>query len=253
MHSSSFHFLPPLFLFLAILFGLVVAILQIGILGYAYERMGISRVAAYAILFFSLMGSYVNIPVAEIKPRAEIGTQEVVDRWGFHYVVPVVQEWPGTMLAVNVGGAVIPTLLSIYLVVKNRILVPASIGIVVVGAVVHMLAEPVQGVGIAVPVFIPPILSAVVAMVLSRDYAGPLAYVSGCMGTLLGADLLNLSALESLGASIASIGGAGTFDGVFLTGILAVLLAGTPRTARPAAPSAATPPSPAQSAWDTTH
>jgi uncharacterized membrane protein len=64
-------------------------------------------------------------------------------------------------------------------------------------------------------------------MILSRDYAAPLAYVAGCMGTLLGADLLNLDKLTNLGASVASIGGAGTFDGVFLTGILAVLLAGS--------------------------
>jgi uncharacterized membrane protein len=81
--------------------------------------------------------------------------------------------------------------------------------------------------GIAVPVFLPPIASAVVAVFLSRDYAAPLAYISGCLGTLIGADLLNLGLLGQLGASIASIGGAGTFDGVFLTGMLAVLLAGS--------------------------
>ena len=40
-----------------------------------------------------------------------------------------------------------------------------------------------------------------------------------------GADLLNLDKIQGLGAPIASIGGAGTFDGVFLTGILAALLA----------------------------
>ena len=53
------------------------------------------------------------------------------------------------------------------------------------------------------------------------------------MGTLIGADLLNLGKIHGLGAPIASIGGAGTFDGVFLSGILAVLLApvaGKPRT-----------------------
>ena len=90
------------------------------------------------------------------------------------------------------------------------------------------LAKPIPQMGISVPIFIPPIISALVAMLLSRDYAAPLAYVSGCMGTLMGADLLNLGELARLGASIASIGGAGTFDGVFLTGILAVLLAARP-------------------------
>ncbi len=57
----------------------------------------------------------------------------------------------------------------------------------------------------------------------------PLAYISGSLGTLIGADLLNLDKLQGLGAPIASIGGAGTFDGIFLTGIVAVLVASLSR------------------------
>jgi len=62
-------------------------------------------------------------------------------------------------------------------------------------------------------------------LLLSRRYAAPLAYIGGSMGTLIGADLLNLDKVQGLGAPVVSIGGAGTFDGIFLTGILAVLLA----------------------------
>jgi uncharacterized membrane protein len=99
-----------------------------------------------------------------------------------------------------------------------------------------MLATPVEGVGIAVPVFVPPIVTAIVAVLLARHHAAPLAYISGSLGTLIGADLLNLGAVQGLGAPVASIGGAGTFDGIFLTGILAVLLAGiaSPSQPRPA-------------------
>jgi uncharacterized membrane protein len=71
---------------------------------------------------------------------------------------------------------------------------------------------------------------------LSRDSAAVLAYVSGSLGTLIGADLLNLDKVPGLGAPVASIGGAGTFDAIFLTGILAVLIASLPgrrRTGRP--------------------
>lgn len=228
MQSSSFHSLPPFFLLLAILFAAVVLILKIGILGYAYERIGISRRVAYTILLLSLAGGYFNIPIAELHGRQEVVTQVVRDRWGVPYLVPVIKEWPGTILAINVGGAVIPTMMSIYLMVKNQIYGPSLVGIAVVAVVVNYLAEPIEHMGIAVPVFIPPIVSAVVAVIVSRDYRAPVAYVSGCMGTLIGADLMNLDVLERLGASIASIGGAGTFDGVFLTGILAVLLAGSP-------------------------
>jgi uncharacterized membrane protein len=232
MQSSSFHSLPPFFLLLAVAFAIVVAVLQIGIIGYAYERIGISRRMAYVILFFSLAGASVNIPIAELPGQQVVKTQVVRDRWGVAYLVPRIEQWPVTVLAVNVGGAVIPTLLSIYLLVKNQIYGPALVGVSVVAAVVYYLAEPIEGMGIAVPVFLPPIASAVVAVFLSRDYAAPLAYISGCLGTLIGADLLNLGLLGRLGASIASIGGAGTFDGVFLTGMLAVLLAASPAPPR---------------------
>jgi uncharacterized membrane protein len=82
-----------------------------------------------------------------------------------------------------------------------------------------------RGVGIAVPVFVPPVVAAGTALLLSRQSAPALAYVSGSLGTLIGADLLNLGRVQGLGAPVVSIGGAGTFDGIFLTGILAVLLA----------------------------
>jgi uncharacterized membrane protein len=241
MHSSSFHYLPPLFLLLAVLFVAVVAILQVGILGYAYEKIGISRRSAYLILLLSLFGSYVNIPVAELPGPQTVEFKLFRDQWGFGYWAPDIKQWPGTVLAVNLGGAVIPTILSIYLMVKNEIYPQALIGTAIVSAVVYNLAEPIQGMGIAVPIFIPPIVSAIVAMLLSREHAAPVAYVAGCLGTLIGADILNFGRLGHLGASIASIGGAGTFDGVFLTGILAVLLAVSPRPAS-TEPSAEPPP-----------
>ncbi len=237
MQSSGMHYLPPFFGILVLLFAVVIAILQVGLLGYAYEKMGISRLAAYAILFFSLVGASINIPVAEVVGDPVVTTQEVVDGWGMRYVVPVYKQWPRTIIAVNVGGALIPTALSIYFIFRNSIYGSAVLGVAAVTAVVHALAQPIPQMGISVPVFIPPVVSALVAMLLSREHAAPLAYASGCLGTLIGADLLNLDELGHLGASVASIGGAGTFDGVFLTGILAVLLAGSPKFSRHTTPS----------------
>lgn len=62
-------------------------------------------------------------------------------------------------------------------------------------------------------------------MLLSRRHAAALAYIGGCMGALVGADLLNLGAIRHMGTPLASTGGAGTFDGIFVVGILAVLIA----------------------------
>lgn len=79
--------------------------------------------------------------------------------------------------------------------------------------------------GIGVPIFVPPVVATFTTFVLARDAAPALAYCGGTLGTLIGADLLNLRRIRAMGAPVASIGGAGTFDGIFLTGILAVLLA----------------------------
>ncbi|MGD9723354.1 MAG: DUF1614 domain-containing protein [Pirellulales bacterium] len=229
MQSTNFHYLPPFFGILLLLFGLLIAVLQVGVMGYAYEKMGISRLAAYAILFASLIGASINIPVAEIQGQSVVTVERVDMGWGLSYDQPVIKQWPSTFIALNVGGALIPTLLSIYFIFRHQFYGSALLGIFAVSAVVYRLAEPVPHMGISVPIFIPPIVSAVVAVLLSREHAAPLAYVSGCLGTLIGADLLNLGELGRLGASVASIGGAGTFDGVFLTGLLAVLLAGNYR------------------------
>jgi uncharacterized membrane protein len=94
--------------------------------------------------------------------------------------------------------------------------------------VCYHLAEPVVGLGIALPMFVPAIATAIVALALSGQYAAILAYVGGSLGTLIGADLLNLGKIQDLGAPVASIGGAGTFDGIFVTGILAVFIASLP-------------------------
>jgi uncharacterized membrane protein len=227
MHPSPLHYFPltgPFLLILFLLFVVVIVLVQLGILEYAYAKIGIQPRYVFLLLLLSLLGSYVNIPVAEMKEK-EIISNKVVSDWGVQYVVPEVEEWPRTIIAVNVGGALIPTILSIYLLLKNGLYWQSLIGVAFVAAIVHQMAHPVAGVGIAMPPLIPPLLAAGVALVLSRKAAPALAYISGSMGTLIGADLLNLGIVQSLHAPVLSIGGAGTFDGVFLTGILAVLLA----------------------------
>jgi uncharacterized membrane protein len=101
----------------------------------------------------------------------------------------------------------------------------ALIGVVIVAALSKLLARPVPGLGIAMPAFLPPIIAALVGLMLAPDQAPMVAYIAGTFGVLIGADLLNLKDLTALRAPVVSIGGAGSFDGIFLTGIIAVLLA----------------------------
>jgi len=223
---------PGFFTLLVLLFGVLIILIQLRVLQYAYEKLGVGPGMALLLLFGSLVGSYFNIPIT-ILPGHSVRSGEVIDFYGMRYIVPLVTQWPGTVLAVNVGGAVIPTVMSAYLVLRYQLWLRAAIAVVVIAAVIHSSATPVEGVGIAVPVFVPVVVTAILAFLLSREYAAPLAYIGGSMGTLIGADLLNLDKVGGLGAPVASIGGAGTFDGIFLTGILAVLLAGIASPSRP--------------------
>jgi uncharacterized membrane protein len=216
---------PAFFAILVALFLVLVALIQVGILRYAYMRLGVSSGAALSLLLASLIGSYVNIPLIQLPEQHILSGREVWS-FGVPYSVPVVVDWPGTVIAINVGGALIPTLMSLYLLAKNQAWGLGLVATACVAAVCYWLAQPVPGVGIALPTFVPAITAAIAAWVLSRRYAAPLAYIGGSMGTLIGADLLNLGAIQGLGAPVASIGGAGTFDGIFLTAILAVLIAG---------------------------
>jgi uncharacterized membrane protein len=156
-------------------------------------------------MLLSLIGSRFNVPLHSIGLGA-----------GANH---------GTQVVLNVGGALIPILVSLYLLIRTGMVVRMAIGTVIVAALVHSLAYLVPGVGIAVPMIAPPLVAAGVALILAFRRAPPVAYVAGSMGTLIGADLLNLGKIERLGAPFVSIGGAGTFDGVFLTGIIAGLLA----------------------------
>lgn len=226
MRPSRPHFLPVTPLMFGLLFfllGFLLVLIEIDILRYAYAKIGMAPHYVFALLLLSLLGSFVNIPVATLATEEVLSGQEV-RHFGRRYVIPVVREWPRTVIAVNVGGAVIPTLLSGYLLVTQAIYGVGFLGIAIVAAVVYWRARPMPGVGIVVPMFLPPLTAAIVALLLAPSQAPPLAYVCGSLGTLIGGDLLNLGSIRGLRTPIASIGGSGTFDGIFLAGILAVLL-----------------------------
>lgn len=195
----------PIIVLFTLALGLIVALLELGLVAYAYERIGIDSRYLISLLALSLLGSGVNLPVA----RLDGGDGER----------------PAQVLAVNAGGAIIPAGLSLYLLLRGAAPPAALIGVAVVAAVVHRAARPLPGIGIAVPLVVPPVVAAATALLLAPAAAPAAAYVAGSLGTLIGADLTHLGTLRRLGGPVASIGGAGTFDGIFVTGILAVLLA----------------------------
>ncbi len=211
----------------ALFFGLVAALTilaTIGLMSRVSNALGLSPLTVTLILFASLIGSSINLPIARL-PGERVMSREVVEFMGMPFLAPVAVDWPGTVLAINVGGAVIPILLSLYLLIRYRLWGPGLLAVAIMAFIVHRMATPVPGLGIAVPTFAPPLIALAAAILLSRRFAAPLAYIGGSVGVLIGADLMNLGQLRAIGASVASIGGAGTFDGVFLTGVIAVVLA----------------------------
>lgn len=206
------------FVFLMIFF----IIVQINVIVLAFTRIGIPSQYIFLALFSTLFGSFINLPFKRIS-QEHVTTETRASYFGFRYVIPV-RKKKETLLAINLGGAVIPLLISLYLLFKTGLWMPAVIATAVITAVTFRLAKPIPGIGIALPAFIPPILAALVSLIIAFPNAPVIAYVSGTLGTLIGADLLNIHRIGNLGAPVASIGGAGTFDGIFLNGILAVLL-----------------------------
>ncbi len=223
---SPFHY-AFLFFYTTIFF--IFSIFYLMGIPFAFARLGIPPSVGFFLFWFALLGSFVNIPVSQLRNKVPMIRESYVDFWGLRYRVPSVK-YTHTVLAVNLGGAVVPVLLSLLIFIAVMIhgefilLLKSVIGITIVTLLAFLFAKPIKGIGIAMPAFIPPIVAALIAIFIAPEAPAIVAYVSGTLGTLIGADLLHLRDIENLGAPVASIGGAGTFDGIFLSGIIAVLL-----------------------------
>ncbi len=190
----------------------------------AFAKLGLSPFIGLVFFWLCLMGSLINIPVyrKELEYYEEPDDITTFFNRFFGIRIPAFHE---QIVSLNLGGAILPGLLSLYLISRVNIssVVPAT---VVTTIFSYYLSKPVKGVGIVIPAFIPPIIAAVAALIFSEKGNAPaVAYISGVMGTLIGADLLRLRQIKKFGVFFLSIGGAGVFDGIFIVGIISVLLA----------------------------
>src|SRR5271154_2084286 len=149
MQMSQMHYLPLTPGFFAILIGFFFIVLVLRSVRYAYESLGVSSGTAIFLLFATLIGSFFNIPIVDLSPEPVMSDQ-VIDFFGMRYAVPVATH--GTVIAINVGGAVIPTMMSFYLLITHDLWAKSSIATAIVALVIHWMADPVPGLGIAVPV-----------------------------------------------------------------------------------------------------
>ncbi|MGY6274188.1 DUF1614 domain-containing protein [Methylomonas sp. MgM2] len=204
---------------------LLVAMIQIHVFEIAFAKLGLTPEATIAIVVGTLFGSGINLPLFKLKTRQ---TGHLVMRPGGRPVWELYQPAREgyTVIAINVGGCLIPVSLCLYFIFL-QVVQPLHwmIALSAITALSYKLSRPIPGIGIGMPILIAPVVSVMLALLLDTEHAAHLAYISGVLGVLLGADVLRIRNVADLGVPVASIGGAGTFDGIFMTGIIAALLA----------------------------
>jgi len=206
----SFLFLLPILLLMGYL-----KVITLG-----FEKMGISSEMTTLLFLMILIGSYINIPIT----KRQLFYREKRIFFGL-FKKPILSV---NCVAINVGGAIIPILISLYFLFKaytqGVVLGPIFIAIVLMSLILKYISKVVPGKGIMVSTFAPPFWATFFALVFMPSFASSSAFIIGTLGTLIGADLLNLRKAQKLSPGFLSIGGAGVFDGIFLTGIVSALL-----------------------------
>ncbi len=238
----SFPSHPLMFiLYLFLLFPLFVSAPYV--FGYLSSLLGISRPTAFVLGPLIFLLSLVLSPFNIVIKRISTGKQMIVleQRYVYFFGIPFPVVTPRVVkqeivLAINIGGAIIPIGLSLLLLIKMAmdsplIFIYSLIVVSVTAMISYVSSRAIPGVGIAVPAFLPPLTSVVMtALLIHESYTAiPVAYVGGVLGSLIGADILRLGKelnkfIEHYGATMLSIGGAGTFDGIYLSGLIASLL-----------------------------
>jgi uncharacterized membrane protein len=199
---------------------MLMIVIHLQVISIVLHKLGLSPQSATLLLFSSLFGSMINLPLFYLKNQPSSATM-------MSTILPLAQgrRTDSTLITLNVGGGLIPIVFSVFLMTQHQLLFQQIlIATGLLTAISYVVSRPMTGLGIGMPVLLAPIAAATIALLINPVHAAPLAYISGTLGVLTGADLMRLRDIQKMGIPAASIGGAGTFDGIFLTGMIAVLL-----------------------------
>ncbi|MGC8607242.1 MAG: DUF1614 domain-containing protein [Vulcanisaeta sp.] len=193
--------------------------------------IGIQPLLALTLTLGSLLTSYINVVIAEITYYVPFNP--FIDLMKLFPMPLVIQRIDKLFLEVNIGGAIIPVvtsvyLISTYLVGDMAILMAFIISLVISSIVIWQSARLIPGIGIALPTALPVLLTLILTLISTvLFHANPLAfsYSLGSLSTLIGADLLNIKKVIRTMRGYVSIGGAGVFDGIYITGLMSLILA----------------------------
>jgi uncharacterized membrane protein len=211
----------------------LIPLLVLGIIGAAFTKLGFSWITAIAVVLLMLFGSYVNIPLYRIKRDIVRISPDTTAVFGSGSPWPADPVWE-TLVSINLGGAILPVCISLYLLYQavsitgTSLLVPVGAGILLVALVTFFATRPVPGVGLRVPLLIPALTALLMGLLLFGGAGIPatvMAFVSGTAGVLLGGNIGQLFRIKDLEVPSVSIGGTGTFSAVFICCILPALVA----------------------------
>ena len=203
-------------------------------MGQALRKLHLPSAVATLTIAGILIGGFINLPIYRLNRDEDqpVLRGRLLPGVGW---VPLPRTSRQTIVALNVGGCLIPAALALY---ESRLVLDqapqARWALALISgvniAVCYGLARPIPGVGIAIPAFVPPAVAVLLAWLLlnGEQYdlvRAPVAFVAGVAGPLIGADLFNLRRLGQLSAGLVSIGGAGTFDGIVISGLAAAFFA----------------------------
>jgi len=217
-------------LFLSLFLLVLLPLLFGQLLAASLTKLNLETSSAILLVFAIIVGSFINIPVRRVRHSDDVIAHPLT-AFGLSGFWPKLQRVRReTVIAVNLGGCIIPVGLAIYefaaLIASDvHFLWAVAAAALINTAICYFLARPVLGIGIALPGLVPGIVAALCALLFAPDHAAPVAFIAGVSGPLIGADLLHLKDVNAMRAAVVSIGGAGTFDGIFLSGILAAYLA----------------------------
>ena len=187
-----------IFFIIALLFYLLYIVLVT-----AFEEVGFNGLEAGLIVFSCIIFGSINIQLFSYE------------RW---------------IIAINVGGALLPILISLYLMLSRKVFGKSLVGMIIVAYFAYEVTYATSaGIVSEFPYWlIPPFVASLYSVAVSlknKKKAASIAYSSGTLGVLIGADLLHINEiLQMPKGGVASIGGAAILDMVFLTGIIAVLI-----------------------------
>jgi uncharacterized membrane protein len=212
---------------------LMIPLLVIGVIGAAFTRLGLSWIAALALVLLMLAGSFVNIPFYRIwrdtvraAPLDSVGNVLAAP-----FAIPPVWE---TVISVNLGGGILPVCTAAYMVYQAdrvtgaTLLIPVALCAALVMVISFVSTHEIAGIGIRVPLIIPALTALLAGVLLAGGMglnAAVTALAGGTLGTLLGGNIAHLYRVRDLEVPEVSIGGFGTFGAVFLCCVLPALIA----------------------------